>query len=474
VQIGQYIDVLGARRMLVALSILACTVAAGVLAWTRAPTYAAETQLFISTPGLSDEVGQAFEAERYAQQRARTYAEIISSPRGAEAVIDELGLSEGVHAVQDKIRASVAPNSVVIDVTVRDRSPELAKSIADVLDDQLPRLADALERPEEGRRGSPVRVIAAAPAALPTNPISPRKPIYLALGALFGLVVGIGGAVLRHALDYRIRDGEDASVTAGAAVLGRIAEHGREMPPVMMSDPLSAGAEGYRALRANLEALRAEHDLRSVVVSSAVAAEGKTDVVANLGIALAQARERVVVVDANLRSPRLGELLEVRSSIGLSDLLAIGAPVELALRRQPTAPPEAAPLEIITSGSRRPNPSELLDSEAFDGALQALTERFDLVIVDSPALLAVADAAALARRASGVILVARAGSTSTDELQAARQALRTVEGRMLGVVLNRVPEGDDRPYPAEPVPPPRSRSRAVAPAQADGEGGLKW
>ena len=265
-----------------------------------------------------------------------------------------------------------------------------------------------------------------------------------------------------------------ASATASAPVLGKIAEHpDRGMPPVMLADPLSAGADGYRELRANLRAVSAEHDLRSFVVSSAVAGEGKTEVVANLGIALAQAGARVVVVDANLRSPRLGDMLDVESSNGLTDLIAAPRPIEsteteselpfpiwvlLALHWHPTAP-----LAVLTSGSVQPDPSELLDSETFDEVLHALAELFDFVLVDSPALLSVADAAILARHASAVILVARAASTSTDELEAARRVLRAVDKRALGVVLNRVRERDDRLYREDPPPPGRSRSRTVAP-----------
>ena len=387
-------------------------------------------------------------------------------------MIEELGLTESVDSVQNKIRVSVPPNSVLLNVTVRDRSPRLAKAIAESLGDQLPTLVDGLEG-EAGKR-SPVDVTVTRPARLPADPVSPRKPIYLALGALIGLAVGVGGAALRSGLDRRIRSPAVASATARAPVLAKIAEHtDLGISPVMLADPVSAGADGYRELRANLRAVSAEHDLRSFVVSSAVAGEGKTEVVANLGIALAQAGARVVVVDANLRSPRLGDLLEVGSSNGLTDLIAAPRPVEstgtasdlpfpiwvmLALQTSPTAP-----LAVLTSGSVQPDPSELLDSESFAEVLHALAELFDFVIVDSPALLSVADAAILARHASAVILVARAASTSTDELEAARRELRVVDKRALGVVLNRVSERDDRLYREDPPPPGRGRSRTVAP-----------
>jgi polysaccharide biosynthesis transport protein len=458
VEIGQYLDVLRAHRVLVGLCVLAGTAGAAALAWATTPTYAAEIQLFVSAKSRAGEVGQAYEGGLYAEQRARSYAEIISSPRGAEAVIEDLGLSENVQDVEAKIDATVPANRLLINVTVTDQSPRLAKAMADSLAAQLPVLAEELERPE-GRERSPVLVTVTQPAQLPRDPVSPQTPIYLALGALLGLAVGVGGAVLRHTQDHRIRSDAAARASAGAPVLGMIAEHpDQAMFPVVAGDPLSAAAEGYRGLRANLRALSAEHDMRSLVVSSAVRAEGKTEVVANLGVALAQAGERVVVVDANLRSPRLGEVLEVQSSIGLTDVLQLRWPIELALHKH-----ETAPLEVLTSGSPSTNPSELLDSEAFDELLQALTNSFDLVILDTPALLSVADAAVLARRGSGVVLVARAASTKGDQLKAARRAMRAVEGRMLGVVLNRVRERDFLLYRDDPVPPRPSRPDVVAP-----------
>ncbi len=451
--IGQYLQVLRARWVVLVSSILVCTAGAAVLAWTATPIYEARTQLFVANKNLSTHSGQTYEGGLYAQLRARTYAEIASSPRGAEAVIDDLGLPASVEDVQDEIRADVAPDSVLINVSARDPSPQLARAIANSLGDQLPGLAETLERPPDAGR-PPVRVTVTRPARLPTDPVAPQKPIYLALGALLGLVAGIGGAVLLNTLDRRIRSDSDVRASAGAPVLARIAQHPAEDAPIVASDRPSAAAEGYRVLRANLRAISAEHDLRSFVVSSAVAGEGKTEVVANLGLALAQSGERVAVIDANLRSPELGARFGMRSGLGLTDVLEGRESIEGVLGRHPTEP-----LAVLTGGSPPANPSELLDSEQFDRLLGQLAEWFDFIVVDTPALLPVADAATLARRASGVILVARAASTSRDELRAAREALRAVEGRMLGVVLNRARERDRWLYAEEP-PAPRRPARA--------------
>ena len=459
--IGQYLHVLRTHWMLVVSSILVCVAGAALLAWTTAPTYAAKTQLFVAAKSLSSQGGQAYEGGLYAQQRARSYAEIISSPRGAQAVIDDLGLDASVDDVQDQIRATVPPDSVLIDVTVMDPSPEVARSIANSIGAQLPALAERLERPEGSER-SPVKVTVTIPARLPTNPVAPKMQSYLALAALFGLVLGVGGAVLRYAPDRRIRSDAETRLTAGAPVLARIAERGSDVSAAAMTaDPASAASEGYRVLRANLHAIGAEHDLRSFVVSSAVVGEGKTEVVANLGLALARAGDRVVVVDANLRAPRLAARLGMRSRTGLADFLEGRVQIEHVLRSHPSEP-----LTVLTSGSVRPNPSELLDSELFNGLLEALTEWFRFIIVDTPAMLAVSDAAAAARCASGTILVARAAATSTQQLHAARRALRVVDARVLGVVLNRARERDRWPY--RKASPPR-RSRVLSPVRADGQ-----
>jgi capsular exopolysaccharide synthesis family protein len=442
VEIGQLIDLLRARRRLALLSILLCTAAAAALAWTRPPTYLAKAQLFVSTNVRTGEIEQAFEGERYAQQRARSYAQIVSSARGAELVIESLGLSASVGEIDDKIRASVAPNSVVIDVSARDRSAELATAMATALAEEIPRLADRLER-AGGSGRSPIEVTGAPPAEPPASPASPRKPLYVALGAVLGLALGIGSAALLQHLDRRVRSGDELRGPIGPR-LGTIPRHSGNLMPVIVADPFSAAAEQYRALRTNIQVLRAEHGLASLFISSPAAGDGKTEVTANLGLALAEVGERVVAVDANLRASRLGALLGASPGIGLTDVLARNDPIELALQSAPSAR-AGAPLEVINSGSPRLEDSELLTSERFGGALTTLMERCDVVLVDCPAIDA-ADAMAIAGRASGVILVARSGSTTTDELAAASRQLRAAGAHLLGVVLNGARNGRMHAY----------------------------
>jgi polysaccharide biosynthesis transport protein len=434
--LNQYARVLRTHWVLIVLSVLACTGAAAALAWTRTPMYAAQAQLFVSTSGGPTDLSQTYQGGLFVQQRVQSYARIVSSPPVARAVIRQLGLTESVPQLQAKVHASVPKDTVLIAVTAEDRSPPRAKAIADAVGQHFSEFVNTLETPQ-GQQRSPVKVTVTSRAEVPTHPVSPKKALALVLGVVLGLVLGIGGAVLREALNRRIRSEDHAAAVADAPVLGSIVEdpHADTRPLVVVEDPASIAAEAYRRLRTNLRALSIDHDVRSFVVSSAVASEGKTLISANLGIAFAQAGARVILVDADLRRPALTDLLGLPSRVGLSTVLVEELPVEASLQTWR----DGLPLEVLASGWQPPDPSELLESARFAAVLEALTERADLVIVDAPALLPVADAAILARLTWGIVLVASLASTQTEELESAARSLDAIDAQLLGVVLNRLP-----------------------------------
>jgi capsular exopolysaccharide synthesis family protein len=434
----QYVRVLREHWLLIAISVLVCTTAAGLLAWSRTPIYAAQSRLFVSNSvpaGLSE----IYAGSLFTQQRVGSYALIVSSPPVVQAVIKQLNLPDSVEQLQGKIHASVPTGTVVINITAKDSSPHRAKAIADAVAERFATFVTALETPP-GNKNPPVKVSITSPAELPTSPVSPKKPLYLSLGVLLGLVVGVGGAVLREAFTRRIRREDDAAAIVGAPVLGSVAESSRANngPLTVLKNPFSAQAEAYRQLRTNLYVPDANRAFSSIVISSAVASEGKTPVVANLGIIFAQAGYRVVLVDANLRRPRLAEMMRLAPSVGLTNVLTENLPVEAALQLAGAdlAGVPVGGLQFLASGPQPANPSELLGSQRFLTVLDYLTDRADLVILDAPALLLATDAAILARVTSGVVLVTRLGSTRVDQLEAARRSLRTVEAQILGLVVN--------------------------------------
>jgi succinoglycan biosynthesis transport protein ExoP len=448
--LNQYVGVLRAHWFLVIASVVACTLGAGSLGWTRTPTYAARTQLFVSTSGVGADLSQTYQGGLFAQQRVQSYAQMVSSPAVAHGVITQLGLRESVPQLQAKIQASVPTDTVLLNVTVRDRSQQRAAAIANAVGEHFSAFVNRLESPR-GERRSPVKVSVTSPAGVPSHPISPRKALYLGLGGLMGLILGIGGAVLREALDKRIRREHDAATIARAPVLGSIADdpEADRRPLIMVTDPASVAAEAYRRLRTNLRVLTASDGVRSFVVSSAVVSEGKTLVAANLGIAFAQGGLRVVLVDADMRRPMLADVLGVSSTVGLSTVLADDVPVEAALQTWR----DGLPLDVLPSGWQPSDPGDLLASPRLAAVLDALTDRADVVILDAPALQLAADAAILARLTSGAILVTRVASTRAEQLRTAARSLRAVDGQILGVVLNRQPSRNARRYgPSAPAP----------------------
>jgi capsular exopolysaccharide synthesis family protein len=199
---------------------------------------------------------------------------------------------------------------------------------------------------------------------------------------------------------------------------------------VAVRSPRSPAAEAYRTLRTNLQFSSLDRDVRTVLVTSGGLGDGKTTVVANLGVALAESGKRVVLVDCDLRRPGLHSLFGLNLSPGLSNALAQETP-------EPPLSPTAVPgLSVLTAGDPPPNPAEFVASARMVRLLDRLRESADLVVVDSPPAAMVADAAVLAPSFDGVILVVSAGRTKREAAQRAKQQLDKVGARLLGVVLN--------------------------------------
>ncbi len=207
----------------------------------------------------------------------------------------------------------------------------------------------------------------------------------------------------------------------------------RETPRlVVLDDPRSFGAESYRVLRTNLHYAKPDSPIRRLLVTSAGEGEGKSTTVANLGVCFAQADRAVLLIDADLRRPTINTFFRQPASPGLSSYLAGDSLLDAVIQK--TAVPN---LSTIASGPTPPNPAELVGSRRMRDLLDAVGERFDIVLLDSPPILAVSDAGALVPTADGVLLVVGSGSAARVALRRAREAVQAVQGRIVGAVLNR-------------------------------------
>jgi succinoglycan biosynthesis transport protein ExoP len=272
------------------------------------------------------------------------------------------------------------------------------------------------------------------PATVPTTQNGGRKTRTFFLALIVGTALGVIAALVLEQVDTRVRDPEDAQRVASVNVLGLIPDLRGEnnRPLALATDEQSIGSEAYRKLRTNLRFIRAERP-RAIAVTSPSPEEGKSVTAANLALAIAQQGQTVLIVDADLRRPVQHEIFEVERSPGLSDAL-VGLVQPLAAAQTYHAMPN---IYVMACGTEAPNPAELLGSESFVRFLQQMLDKFDTVIIDTPPVNLVTDAAVIGSVCDGVLLVAEAGRTDRSVLANAVNELRQARGSVLGIVLNR-------------------------------------
>ncbi|HEY2277126.1 MAG TPA: polysaccharide biosynthesis tyrosine autokinase [Streptosporangiaceae bacterium] len=277
------------------------------------------------------------------------------------------------------------------------------------------------------------------PASAPSAPSSPRPAQDALLGLLIGLVIGIGAAFLRDSLDDTLNSADIVERVSGLPVLSGVPlvtswKKREDTMVIALSEPTSPEAEAYRSLRTSLQFARQSRKLRTVLVTSPSAAEGKTATLANLGAVFAQAGERVVLVSCDLRRPRLSQFFDSEDPAELVSVLLGQQSLDDALRPVP----ENDRLWTLGAWAVSPNPTELLSGERMRDVFAALEQQFDLVLIDSPPVLPVSDAVILTAYADAVLLVVAAGQTRRNELKRTVEKLTQTNAPVLGMVLNKV------------------------------------
>jgi len=260
---------------------------------------------------------------------------------------------------------------------------------------------------------------------------------------LLGLLLGVGLAIGVEFLDNTIRSQEHVE-QLGVTFLGVIprvkpGDDGRTDDLVVLHQPKSVVAECCRAIRTNLLFMSPDKPLRSILITSAGPQDGKTTTAIDVAIAMAESGSRVLLVDADMRRPRVHKALGLAEGLGLSSLILGEGRLEQAIRRT-----ELPNLHALTCGPIPPNPAELLHTEAFAALFKRMVEGFDRVVIDSPPVSAVSDALVLSTLVDGTVLVVKAGHTTRDAARRAVRSLADVKARLLGAVLNDLDTQDQR------------------------------
>ena len=477
--------------------ILSISILAAVLAYfltaRQTPYYRSVTTALVNTAanGSSDQFSAIIEEDK----AITTYINMMETNPVLEEVREQLGLSMSLFEMKQAISISTINETELIRVTVETTDPQRSAQIANTLveifseeiqDIQMARFSESktslesqiaeiesriqeaedqntvLMSPEERlahdtkltqyrliysnlilsyeqlrlSEAQTLATMVSVEEALPNpSPVRPQPIQTALLAGSVGLLISFGVIFLIEYLDNTIRSPEEVQRKFQLPVLGIIHQYPSEEEKLISADkPRSPIAEAYRTLRTNVIYASVDKELQSILVTSPEPGEGKTTTVCNLGIVMAHNGKHVIIVDCDLRNPKIHKFFGFTNRIGISNLFS-EAKLQLDDVIQAT---EVPGLDVVTTGGLPPNPSELLGSKKMQQFLKDLQSKADILLLDSPPTLAVTDAAVLAPSTEGVLMIAYPGRTNEKALLRALQQISQTQTKILGVVMNNV------------------------------------
>lgn len=491
INLKEYFALFKQWAWLIFLAAIVAGMAAFLISRQITPVYRATATVLVNEAPVTRTSGESLVAS---DRLTRTYSEMMANTPVILETINRLGLTISPQQLRDMITIKTVPSTLLIDVEVESIDPLAATLIANTLVDvfaaevenvqasryeqskqslenklaeveeeinlytELANAADSeIDRVEYISRASQLRetyysllqlyenvwiseaqtissISLTEPAFQPTDPVRPRVMINTALAAMVGFLLAGGVLVAREALDDTLHTPEDIKKHLNLPVLGAIesfeADNGQRL--IAALQPRSPVTEGFRALRENIRFSSVDRPLHTLMVTSPEPAEGKTTMTANLALVFAQAGIDTILIDCDMRRPMVHNYFEVSGRYGISTMLFDD---DWTLEKRVLQTPYNQ-LRLIPSGKLPPNPAELLASEKMKMLLEKLKQEAQLIIIDTPPIMAVTDAASLAPVVDGVLLVVRPGTTHIMAAKQSLEQLHRAHARVLGVVLN--------------------------------------
>lgn len=415
--------------------IVVCSLLAAVLALClsllQTPQYQSTAILYV-TSGTVDDSQSAYQGSLASQQRVASYARLADSDVILKQAIESSGLDLSVEGARQRVSATSSVNTVLLSVAAVTDSPDESVRLSNGVAKAMIAFVTELETPARG--GNPLaKLTLVSPATENLNPVEPKVSRNCLLGILAGLLLGLTVVLVRLRFDSRLRTVEDVESAAGAAPLAVIPAD-EEFSVNRVTDFHSGAnrtAEAFRKLRTNLELLGSESRPGTIVITSPGESEGKTTVSLNLGASLAEAGQKVIVVDGDLRRGGVGSAISLSSAVGFMDYLRGGLSITDVIQRS-----DIGQFDILAVGTPPPNPAEVLGSARVGRCLAELADMYDTVVIDTPPTLPVTDAVVVSRWADGVLVVIRAGKTKSGDLYALKRELASGGAPILGYVVN--------------------------------------
>lgn len=427
-----FLRTLRKRWIIVALITLLCTAGAFGVSRAVTPTYQATSSLYF-TLSFGESASDLAQGSTYTQNQMLSFAELTTSPVVLDPVIEDLELPITSNELARTMEVSTPRDTVILQIDVSHPDPAQAAKIANAVAEQLRTVVEQYA-PKNGDDQSTVTVRLIETAAAPQFATSPNTKRNVALGFLVGLLGSVLLAVLYEMVDTRIRNEQDLRAVTDRALLGTVGKmHDASGGGLaVVKNPSGTDAEIFRQIRASLHYVALGRSPFTFLVTSASPSEGKSTIASNLAVTLAETGQRVLLIDADLRRPRIATYAQIEGAVGLSSVLVGTTSVSDAVQRW-----GSTSLDILPAGGSPPNPGELLSTKAMEELIDHVRGGYDVIVIDSAPVLAVADASALSPLVDGVVMVSDARKGRRGQLSRSLETLEHTGARTLGVILNR-------------------------------------
>lgn len=402
------------------------------------PTYSATAQVFAtySDSSVQDDnnISNFSDASTYISNQIQSYPTLATTEAVLKPVIDDLGLDTTVANLAGQITATNPTNTAFVNITAETGD---AKQASDIANSVAESLSNVVEKSlHASSKESPVKLSVVQRAAEPVTPSSPNVALYLAVGLVAGLILGVFATLIRDLMATRVKESRDLQDIINAPIMGRIPtdeslqERGK---PLIISNPSGRITEEFRRIRTNLSFTSKVEgsDARMIVISSVEPSEGKTTVSVNVAVALAENGAKVLLIDADLRHPSVADHIGLEGGAGLTHVLSDQATVKDAVQRywKPN-------LHILPAGPKPLNASMLLNSKTMSKLLDTALHTYDYVIVDTAPLVVADNAAVFGAKGNGIVLVSGCDVTMKRDLKEIAVQLDNLNVPVMGFVFN--------------------------------------
>lgn len=439
-ELKEYFDILIKRLKLIIIITLCSTILSSLVSvFLIKPTYKADISVIINqSKSESSPSSQTYNDIMMYQKMVKTYAEFAKSRVVAEHVIKSLNLDLKVGQLQSMLTVTPKGDTEFLNLSITALEPKLAQDITNQYAKSLKAVSNDVKKVDN------VQLL--DEALLPQGKASPRVSLNIAIAFFLGLMVSVGLSFLLEYLDNTVKSKEDIERLSDIPVIGLLPfddtlASGRGQQLVTYTNPKSSTSEAYRTLRTNIQFSSLDTEITSLVFTSTKPGEGKSTIISNIAITMAQSGKKVLLLDCDLRKPTIHKKFGASNSKGLTNILLKDKKYEecVIVTKQEN-------LHVVPSGPIPPNPSELLGSNKFKILLRHLSSIYDVILIDAPPILIVTDAQVLSSVCDGTVLLTSYGETEKEALMEGKSLLTKVNSNILGVVLNKIPEGGKGSY----------------------------